>query len=937
MSFFSRNLRHLIFIAVGLNLASLLLAADITQWTPLPLSSTFKERSEHSVTLTGNTWNYLVTPANLEDVGISAKIRMVKPASRFDFFGASWSAWPDPKFEDRGFEAGLLLRGSADGKSGYRIQVSSKYQEITLVRFPEGGYLRSVHISVDPSQTIHLQAIIAGNVLRVFIDDRQVIEYADRLETPLTSNLLGVGASSGAEVQFSEILITPATELTPLAPSIHQPSFTTRPWLGGRLFVFDHDEPILQLHHQADPSCFAKLMPGDKPRLTFDSHWGLENQGAFPEAKVAWTDPQVSGQGKFVKVAWSAMHLQKRFKTESELLVGYDTNRGTYTYDIDSELEVLPGEPFHFRYGFDFEHHTPLDPFRWQYLLIRDSQGKMRYRPLSPFDPGILADIDSQTGLRVWHGRTGEPQRVAPAVEYHNSKEWNIQSNTAASTSPRQLNTAVCAAFYDTGVSFEPTTAKPGDRVRVRYRYTGYPSEETSQLFANSIVQENPRIDPYHHFVFAGSQWPTIGFEDALALDKPWWGNRPFLSGHNLRPTYDWVSTEQGRALRLGPISYALAPIGPEKIEPGKYRVSAKVKAHNTFGPGGRIEILSLKKSDLQGNGFLRMDPSNILAEEIRYFGNGSFDWKTCDFFVTVPTDATGLALGLGNAGTGEVLVSSITIAPHSSDQNVSDTLATIPPNDLALPNSVWDLRMTEQQGQYLYNYGISNHRVLELNNVDWSKPDGFTTLQFAENAQDRADYPLLGILDNWLRNPAQKANYEPVRHVASALGGGPHEQRDFSDGITLAAWVKPSAEMGKSQHGGKGDIVGYGARKFILSLIGQSSPYTLQARINVNDRIDSNIPIDANRWYHVAMTCKPQATGWQVVLFLDGKQIAAGLSKMPPQETKITDSIVLGAELYYLHDAYYRGEMGRVVVLNKSLEATEIEKLATRTPSPNP
>jgi hypothetical protein len=84
-------------------------------------------------------------------------------------------------------------------------------------------------------------------------------------------------------------------------------------------------------------------------------------------------------------------------------------------------------------------------------------------------------------------------------------------------------------------------------------------------------------------------------------------------------------------------------------------------------------------------------------------------------------------------------------------------------------------------------------------------------------------------------------------------------------------------------------------------------------------------------------MTCKPQATGWQVVLFLDGKQIAAGLSKMPPQETKITDSIVLGAELYYLHDAYYRGEMGRVVVLNKSLEATEIEKLATRTPSPNP
>ena len=142
---------------------------------------------------------------------------------------------------------------------------------------------------------------------------------------------------------------------------------------------------------------------------------------------------------------------------------------------------------------------------------------------------------------------------------------------------------------------------------------------------------------------------------------------------------------------------------------------------------------------------------------------------------------------------------------------------------------------------------------------------------------------------------------------------------------------------MGKSQHGGKGDIIGYGARKFILSLIGESPPYTLQARINVNDRIDSSTPIDANRWYHVALVGKPQAEGWQVELFLDGDSIATGLSKMSNQETKITDSIVLGAELYYLHDAYYRGEMGRVVVLNTSLEATEIKKLANRSLSLNP
>ena len=44
--------------------------------------------------------------------------------------------------------------------------------------------------------------------------------------------------------------------------------------------------------------------------------------------------------------------------------------------DVQSELEVLPGAPFTFRYGYDFEHHTPLDPFRWQYLVVRCQEGK---------------------------------------------------------------------------------------------------------------------------------------------------------------------------------------------------------------------------------------------------------------------------------------------------------------------------------------------------------------------------------------------------------------------------------------------------------------------------------------------------------------------------------------------------------------------------------
>ena len=61
------------------------------------------------------------------------------------------------------------------------------------------------------------------------------------------------------------------------------------------------------------------------------------------------------------------------------------------------------------------------------------------------------------------------------------------------------------------------------------------------------------------------------------------------------------------------------------------------------------------------------------------------------------------------------------------------------------------------------------------------------------------------------------------------------------STGRTLAAWIKPAFELGKSDHGGKGDVIGYGARRFILGLHGQKPPYQLAAHSNVNDLIASN------------------------------------------------------------------------------------------------
>ena len=272
-------------------------------------------------------------------------------------------------------------------------------------------------------------------------------------------------------------------------------------WLGGRTWVFDGDQPVLQLHSTLDPSCFARLKPGYKPQLTFDSHWGIENQGAFRRASK-WTEPTVSGEGKSIKATLvRPQHQGPVHHHEHALTVGFDPDRGTYTYDIESELDVLPGEPFHFRYGMDFEHHTPLDPFRWQYLLVRGARGNLHHRPVYPVDPGVMEDlVPAGPAGMVWPAWGGHARCPGGGVLYRRLR------HRASSSS------AVCAAFYDTGIAFGQETAKPGTKVKVKYRYTGYPAAEAEALVQGVRTSIPVRmLDPNHHYIFA-DEWPKLTF-----------------------------------------------------------------------------------------------------------------------------------------------------------------------------------------------------------------------------------------------------------------------------------------------------------------------------------------------------------------------------------------------------------------------------------------
>ncbi len=888
-------------------------AESLTKWAPHPAEWKGAAITGDSATLTGDKWASLRAPKEFANPHVSASLTITAPTKSANFFGQGWSAWPDATFSDGGFDAGLLLRAGTN--SGYRVQLSHRYQVVAIVKWPEGGYVCVVPCEVKLNTPHQLSASAQGSRVTVRVDGVDKLAWHDTF-LPLTSGAVGIAVSGGAKATFSDVIVEQAPSITQPPPGPHAPNFSVRPFLGGRQFVFDGDEPVLQLHYEKDPSIFAKLRPGYKPQLTWDSHWDLANQGAFKDADSKWTAPVTSGGGKSVKATWSARSVKDRFTTQSTLTVGYDAKRGTYTYDIESALEVLPGEPFYFRYGFDFEHHTPLDPFRWQYLVAKRAGGAGSYhRPVSPIDPGPQYDLETAGGTRVWYGRHLEQLHVAPAVEYDIS---------SATSTGRKLNTAVCAAFYDTGVSFAPETAKPGTRLEVKYRYTGVPAAEAKALFDESRIYDAPTLDPKHHYIFA-DEWPKLTFSQFVPLSQTWiYGRTPFMTAHNTRPTYELeknCGAGSGFAMKFGPASFGKANLAKAApLAKGRYAVTALVKAANIHGPGGRIELTATQAKT-----------NKKLAEARHFVGNGTFDWRKQGFAFDVPEDAGALELAFGNAGTGEFLVTDVEFRKLTDGEalptgvlaKANDQPASIP---AAPAGAVADYRMLEGMGLVVLNHGSGGGLGhLDLANLDFVTDAGRPALRFADNPTGRKDYRLDSGLNRFYLSHSGYTGKDtlPLALTGHHGGGAP------IPGLTLAAWVKPAAEMGKSSHGGKGDIIGYGARRFVLGLHGQKAPYQLATRINVNDSITSTAKLDADRWQHVAMTAEPKDGQWLVRLYLDGQPVGEGQTKKFSADSPIVPSLILGAELFYFHDAYYRGLIGRTLVLHRVVAATEIATLA--------
>jgi hypothetical protein len=886
--------------------------ADLSAWTKEPATFAGAAVADGKTTLTSDKWAFLLNKDEHFDGELAATFTILEPAKQFQFFGQGWSAWPDPTWGDSGFEMSLLLRAGKD--NGYRVQLSHRYQEVALVKYPDGGYVQSVPCEIKLKQPQRVAVVLRGNHVTVSVDGQAKIRYRDDV-LPLEKGRVGVGVSSGAKVVVENVTHQPAPPAPKTVAQKHEPNFQVRQWLGGLQWVFDGNEPILILPIQEKHSATyftqvvgnVKLKPGYKPQLNWNGHWDIANQGAFPDGASKATETTVSGSGKSVTASWAGRQFADRFATRTSLKVGYDDNRGTYTYDVDTELEVL-SEPFLFRYGYDFEHHTPLDPFRWQYLVMRREDGELYRRPVYPVDPGPQYGLAQRGGLRMWYGRHNDKMLIAPAIEYD-----------ITGAGKRKLNTAVCAAFYDTGVSYESETAAPGTKVHVKYRYTGYPADEAEALFKASKNYDSFMLDPEHHYIFA-DEWPKLTFSKFVPMNESWiLGRTPFMTGHNLRPTYDLAKDTgvgSGFAMKLGPNSYGKARLPtPAPLLKGRYAVTAQVKSINTHGPGGRIELYALEAKT-----------GKELRKETHYFGNGSFDWKRLGFVTELPSEASGLAVGFGNAGTGEVLLTDVEFTPLK-DGNAPAGLApqangVEPKSPPAPEGALADYRMAEGKGLHVYDAARGPFGMMELANLDWTVDEGRPALRFSDNTTGRVEFPRAGVLERGYFSHSGYADKKTTPVANAGLHGGGFELKAF----TIATSIKPGAKMPD----GRGDVVGLGARRFILGVFGRTPPYKLGLIVNVNDGFVTDAKLDADKWYHLAATGEPTAEKkWRVRLYLDGKLVQEGVTSKFEAPATIPPSLVLGAELFYFHSSYYRGLIGRTTMFGRALGDDRIAELA--------
>lgn len=816
---------------------------------------------------------------------------------RLDYHGQGWAIFQAQDFADGGYDLGAWVRTTfVAGKpaTGYRVQFSKAWGDVTLVKFPGGGYVRSAQLPLAIDQEVAVSVRVVEHELIVSTGGVERFRFYD-LDLDAGADTIALGVPLHARVDVWPEAYATLPRAAPSAEPARVPVFSSRPYIGGRWWLFDGAEPIAQYPQHESPQVLlwnqVKTVPGKKPQIAFGPHWETSNQGVFALAKNELTGrPVAAGGGDTIDVTWSTRQPDGRFEIRAGMTVRWDSARGSYRYEIASELEVFT-QPFTFSYGFDFEHHAALHPFEWQYHVAKTVSGGFVKRPVFPIDPGVTYGLATSPGMRFWYGQHYGRGSHVPGVEY-----------TVPQPPVRAASSAICAFYDDSGFALAQETVPAGGIVRERHAYVGLPYAEVDPIYATSTTVDLQMLDPTGTYAFP--EWPTQTFSIRRRMDESWTFDlgKPWLTTPSKRSTYEVADLPEGPALKLPAGAYAKAALPITATLPaGRYLISGMVRTDAPLGPGGRVEITM----------------GGITTTH--YTGNVTAALAPFAFSITraAGTVSGQLALAFGNAGGGVVYYRNVNIRALSAGEPDVPPAA-MPAYDAPYGGAVVDYRLLEGGGSKLYDQRGSDIGFAETQRLDWVD-DGGPALRFSDTPAAPPPIPRWGRIDTLLRTSPSYLGKIGIPFLLAGENSGGVSWNE----VSIATWAKPDM----AQPGSVAHVVGLGARKFILRLVGAASPYklSLQTGLGPANVVESAAVVTGGAWHQLVATGELVSGTVFARLYVDGAQVASGTLTGVTMPSVVLPSVVAGGDLYYLSAPYYRGLVGRFAVWDRAIAAGEL------------
>ncbi len=563
-----------------------------------------------------------------------------------------------------GYEAALVARRRGT-EQFYRLQFSTRWQELALWE-PEAGYLAVVPYKIVPGKAYKVEWELQGNVLRVTINGKRILELTDRLQ-PYGAGAAGVGVYD-AKVHFDDLRIERLADVSSPEPA-HTPEFREVTWHNSR-WILDGNEPVAEINRRRLISLdHAKIRPGAWPVFWTWLHWDAYYKRAD---ELVALDVKVPAKNR-LEIDVVTHEDAVDFTSQRHIVLTYDATRDTYVWDFDCVVKFGPSfdekqPPAHLQFTDPYLSNAcappravkrPWEP-AWKWTLVTAPDGTLYRNPLH-HNQAALAGGSAE--IKAMHPK-GMSAMVGNSLV---NPAWKMIKTVKG----LDLHQASCGWSYDHHLYYTfPDGAEldAGDRFRTRFRLMNYSEEKAERLLERASL--HPKYDPDNPgarrelvrkgMTTGAPDWRHLlstmdrnSFDQFSRIDRP---HAEYL----IRGDYT-ADRQTGRtdnhSLRLNPGGHARLNMGGpsyygDAFKAEKYRFTAWIKTENVSGDGPVIAIANRHKGD--ANRTERFKP------EIR----GSRDWTHVSFVTGIPTGDAGLFCRLKHMGEGRVWFDDLDLRP---------------------------------------------------------------------------------------------------------------------------------------------------------------------------------------------------------------------------------------------------------------------------------